>query len=263
MTLGAPNASGRIDATVQIGRVDANGVFLALNGAGFTYSGVRSSNDRHIERLTLSDVNAIGSTDGRYTVRVRVLNQVTSAVDLLVDDIELTLAPYSVRDVTSDYIVRWYRGTEVLAANLISGQTSRVVSTLPDGTYTAEARLTGGNNCPLVAANTVTIGQTTEDINVQVREVSPVTSCTTSNGSLSAGVSVSGMVTTMGYTFTWYETSELATPVATGSDATGLSAVSYTVRVTDNSTGCVTSVARAVTSSVDVSYDSDRRGERY
>ena len=171
-------------------------------------------------------------------------------MDLLVDDIELTLAPYSVRDVTSDYIVRWYRGTEVLAANLISGQTSRVVSTLPDGTYTAEARLTGGNNCPLVAANTVTIGQTTEDINVQVREVSPVTSCTTSNGSLSAGVSVSGMVTTMGYTFTWYETSELATPVATGSDATGLSAVSYTVRVTDNSTGCVTSVARAVTSSL-------------
>ena len=70
LTLGAPNASGRIDATVQIGRVDANGVFLALNGAGFTYSGVRSSNDRHIERLTLSDVNAIGSTDGRYTVTV-------------------------------------------------------------------------------------------------------------------------------------------------------------------------------------------------
>ena len=245
--------TGMISSSAQVAREDANGNFLALNGAGVSYLGNFTSGNRQTYELIISQLE-IGDHPGNYSIRLRVQNNNNSVVDLVVDNVGLEVTPTSAttgaQDVTSEYAFRWYEGSSVATGTLLPGLTTSTANNLTHSFYTVEALLVPNSSCPLEPENPVEIEQIIESTSVQIAENSPVTNCGSPNGELSATVLASGVLTTTGYTFTWYETIDLNTPERTGPTASNLSALSYTVKVRDNSTGCIVSESKTVSSTL-------------
>ncbi|MEQ8715043.1 MAG: Ig-like domain-containing protein, partial [Cyclobacteriaceae bacterium] len=74
--------------------------------------------------------------------------------------------------------------------------------------------------------------------NVTITVDSDETSCDAPNGALSATVDVGNGPVTAGYTFTWYNSGDLNTPIGDAAQIDGLAAGDYTVMVEDEATGC-------------------------
>ena len=271
-------SSGVINGTVEVGRLDVNRDYLSFPGGLETYTGFRTVNNTMAPEFVLDSPDELGLVPGSYTIRYRILNSSTSGVSLRLDDFYVRMSPYFVPSfVSSGYSYRWFRydgGSAALLSALgvarseasandtpldISGimglslaggvgsdpdnlPPRSVVNNLPAGVYISEARLSPSGACPLVGDVPIVIEDVPgSGINLRITEESPVTSCRNSNGILSAGVSVNGTITTEGHTFEWYETSELINSIAAGARVEGLSALSYTVRVANDVTGCTVS----------------------
>jgi len=131
----------------------------------------------------------------------------------------------------------WYKGSMVKpSANFVTYSTSpRSHGGLTAGNYTVVAvdSVTQCSSPPV----TIAIKQTTAPV-VNATVVSNQTSCDPSlpNGSVQADVGG----TTTGYSFEWFkgQNTLAANSVATTSTATGLAPSIYTVKATDNVTGC-------------------------
>jgi len=135
----------------------------------------------------------------------------------------------------SDYDFHWYTGTAVDPANLIANETGPVLSNLSAGDYTVqpESKFTFCLGDPQM----FTVEDQSELPTVFVSRI-PVTSCDASNpnGSISTSVTVVGG---SGYTTEWWiGTDTSGAPDYTQNHIFGLSAGTYTLRVTDNATQC-------------------------
>lgn len=87
--------------------------------------------------------------------------------------------------------------------------------------------------------------------NVTITINSEETNCDTPNGSLSASVDDgNGGTTTVGYTFTWYNSNDLNTPIGDAAQIDGLAAGDYTVIVRDDITGCEVSKEETITNDI-------------
>jgi hypothetical protein len=110
-----------------------------------------------------------------------------------------------------------------------NSQTTQTITGISAGTYTVVVR--DGNNCPMSGSTTIT-GTLPFTANIS----STPATCNASNGS--ASVSLSGG--SGNYSFAW-------TPnISSDSIATGLTAGSYSVIVTDNGSGCVQTLSTIV-----------------
>lgn len=158
-------------------------------------------------------------------------------VDLTKTDIECSSANSGKLTATADgkttgYKFAWYKGTSVKPTPDLNGPSQ---SGLPAGDYT----LVATNNSTKCSSppETITITQTTgPDVTATV--VTNMTSCdpTKANGSANATV-VGGPA---GFTFEWFKGTSLTPANKIGSTASisGLSAGTYTVRATQDATGC-------------------------
>ncbi|HTH57763.1 MAG TPA: gliding motility-associated C-terminal domain-containing protein [Cyclobacteriaceae bacterium] len=142
---------------------------------------------------------------------------------------------------TTDYNFYWYKGA-VSGAPVYTGS---AYSGLAAGTYSVTA-LHKIANCNSDTA-TVTIAQTSNTISASIAVDQPNTSCATPNGQLHAVASGGAPTTT--YTYQWYEGNDIFTSpeVGVGSVAQNLKGgKTYTVLVTDNTSGCQAVASRAV-----------------
>ncbi|AHM60410.1 fg-gap repeat protein [Flammeovirgaceae bacterium 311] len=146
----------------------------------------------------------------------------------------------------SGYSFSWYKESNG-SFSLIAGATSSSLSNLATGRY------------QVVATNT-SLGCSSDPVTVEVVDATPTlalsltptaqTSCgSIYNGSISASLSKNSTTLSSGYQLEWFvgsTTSGAAIPAASisGNSASGLQGgLTYTVRATDNSTGCQTTAS--------------------
>ncbi len=144
-------------------------------------------------------------------------------------------------DITS-YNFEWSNGASVKSTPDFIGST---YSGIPAGQYTVEAvdKITDCRSFP----QTEIVGDVTEFPAISIIRDADQTSCNTNtpNGQLTASASTAGGEPPLGYTFQWFEgintlpANEIfTTSGASNETASQLKAVSYTVLVTNNSSGC-------------------------
>ena len=273
-------STGQVQGEVRLGRVDVDGAYMDVQGGITSYAGYRTQSNVMPYSFNLNTPEALGRVGGPYVIRFRLLNGASAAVSLKFDDIRISILPsFSPRFITDGYTYRWHRyngsvdelqsavssardaegnvdmssipGLASVFPDAVVDRNTPVVNQLAAGVYIGEARFTAaGDGCSLVGQPPVEIEASPSQFEVQITEESPVTNCVASNGVLSAGALVNGGLTTDGYEFSWFETSEGVTAVAFGARAERLSALSYTVSGLESNTGCVASESHTVSSSL-------------
>ncbi|MEQ9201043.1 MAG: LamG domain-containing protein, partial [Cyclobacteriaceae bacterium] len=145
----------------------------------------------------------------------------------------------------------WYDATDTDYSDPVAS--GSLVSSLSSGTY----NVLGYSPQSFCFSDTlsISIDSTGVNFNVKVDTVQSLTSCATPNGMLRAFVytqtDASGDpldTITTGYQFKWFISSEGVTPIGTGDTIRNLEAISYTVEVTHDLSGCQSSGSNAVTS---------------
>ncbi|MCV9385425.1 gliding motility-associated C-terminal domain-containing protein [Reichenbachiella ulvae] len=126
--------------------------------------------------------------------------------------------------------------------------TGNRIATLASGTYQVVAA-SQTNSC-VSAVEEIVITTTTDAPVVEIVKTQDFTNCGSPDGILDAYVIENGVQVTDGYTFTWYIGNDFTTVQSVGSSATGLLARTYSVVVTDNTSGCETTASEDVTTSV-------------
>ena len=139
-------------------------------------------------------------------------------------------ASASVGGVTAGYTFEWYKKNKPTP-----DFTGAVYENLAAGEYTLVATL-NSSKCSSDPV-TVIIEQTAPPV-VTASVVAHQTSCDATQPNGSASATVGGV--TAGYSFEWFlgQNTLLSNRVATTSTATGLKVATYTVKATDNVTGC-------------------------
>lgn len=155
-----------------------------------------------------------------------------SAVDIICSDANSGSLSAHVAGATAGFTFEWYKGNVVKPSADYTGSS---VPNLPAGNYTVVAR----NNASACKSEpvTVTIGQTVGP-QITASALTPMSSCdaTRPNGSATASVTTASG----SYTFEWFrgQNTLAANMVSTDATATGLSAGIYSVKVSENATGC-------------------------
>ena len=205
-----------------------NDIFGELLGTGHVQASLEP-----IAYTVLVKHNATGcQTIESFTIpdaRVKPVATVVT-VDATCSQNPIGSASASVGGVTAGYTFEWYKGNKPTP-----DFTGAVYQNLAAGEYILVATR-NSSKCSSDPVK-VTIEQTVPPV-VTASVVGHQTSCdpTQPNGSASADV---GGVTT-GYTFEWFlgQNTLLTNRVATSSAATGLKVGTYTVKATENATGC-------------------------
>lgn len=164
--------------------------------------------------------------------------------DLLCSDTNSGAVSVSVSGVVAGYQFDWYRGATVKPS--------------PDFTGTSKTGLAAGQYTVVATDNstkctsepvTVTLVQTIPPV-VTASVTANQTSCDPVQPNGSASANVGG--TTSGYSFEWFRGQNTlpANRVATTSTASGLAAGIYTVKVTDDVTGCTDTAEVTVTNNI-------------
>src|SRR5690606_32325764 len=168
----------------------------------------------------------------------------TTKVDLLCSDSNSGEVTASVGGVTAGYSFNWYRGGAVKPTPDFTGTSH---TGLAAGAYTVVAE----NNSSKCTSEpvTVTLIQTVPPV-VSASATAQQTSCDVAQPNGSTSANVAG--TTAGYSFEWFagQNTIPANRVATTAIASGLSAGVYTVKATDDVTGCFDTMEVTVTSNV-------------
>lgn len=139
-------------------------------------------------------------------------------------------ASANVGGITAGYTFKWYKGETVKPTADFTGST---YNNLAAGKYTVVA-IRNSTKCS-ADPETVEVKQTLPPI-VTVTTVADQTSCDNTKPNGSATAEVAGVTT--GYTFDWFAGQNTINKIATGPTATNLKTGIYTVKVTDNITGC-------------------------
>jgi gliding motility-associated-like protein len=141
------------------------------------------------------------------------------------------------------YNYEWYRG---LVIDGTPDFTTKEVLTAPLGVFTVIARHPLFAFCPSESDSTeVMDGRVFPD--PLIEQLNPVTYCDPANPNGEAIATVGG--TDLGYTFDWYIGAVSGSPFYSGSQVSGLSAITYSVQATDLGSGC------AGTQSIEIEFD--------
>ncbi|MDV3308582.1 MAG: hypothetical protein LOY03_07170, partial [Cyclobacteriaceae bacterium] len=167
-----------------------------------------------------------------------------SKTDLLCSDTNSGEVSASVSGVVAGYTFEWYRGAAVKPSPDFTGASR---TGLAAGQYTVVA--TDNNTKCSSEPVTVTLVQTTPPV-VSASVTATQTSCDPAQPNGSASANVGG--TTTGYSFEWFRGQNTlpGNRVATTSTADGLAAGIYTVKVTDDVTGCTDTEEVTVTNNI-------------
>ncbi|MEO1051549.1 MAG: gliding motility-associated C-terminal domain-containing protein [Bacteroidota bacterium] len=177
-------------------------------------------------------------TDVTYTlelVTVPILVQATSSpltsCNAPDGTLKVSINPASIGN--NNYTFNWYEGSAVTATPDFTGLT---VTDRDQGTYTVQAV---DNARPTCVSDPVTIEIEDQRIFPEVMAVqeAPLINCDPAVPNGVASASVDGEI--VGFTFEWYVgDTPTGTPFFTGSQTSGLTAITYTVVVTDVISGC-------------------------
>ena len=136
---------------------------------------------------------------------------------------------------SNNYDYFWYIGSSVTSTPDYTGKN---VTGLDMGDYTIVAVDQADPSCTSVPI-TLTIGDGRMYPELELVPVNPVTNCDASRPNGAAIATANG--TDIGFTFDWFVGTGISgSPFYTGSQANGLSAITYTVLATDITTGCTT-----------------------
>ena len=226
----------------------------AVSETGFLNNGVHFGNFT-FERAFISNLNSDGA-DSLLTITVEIHNT-SSAETHYFDNVSIDgTGPDIIREFTEPdgFVFNWY----------LPGDTTNSIytgSTYPqmaEGTYIVEGFF-GATLC-FSELDTIVINlDNTPSFNVEVYEISPLTTCSSPDGSLGAfayttvdggGIPQDTLTTADGFAFTWFIQTEGVTPIGTGDVIANLDGIGYTVEVVENISGCAVSESRTVTSSV-------------
>ncbi|WP_224997012.1 gliding motility-associated C-terminal domain-containing protein, partial [Cesiribacter sp. SM1] len=166
----------------------------------------------------------------------------------------------------SGYSFNWYKESGG-SFSLIAGASSTSLSNLPTGSYQVVAthNSLGCSSDPL----TVVVNDNTPTLSLSLTPTAQSSCGSLYNGSISASLSKDGSTLASGYQLEWFigtSASGAAVPAASisGNTATGLQGgQTYTVRATDNSTGCQTTASVFVAQedvSISLNYSSTPNG---
>ena len=153
-------------------------------------------------------------------------------VDALCSTTALGSASASISGGSAGYVFEWYNGN---TTKPVADFTGTNYQNLPAGNYTLVVTRTS-TKCSSDPV-TITILTSTPPV-VSATVISNQTSCDPAQPTGSASANVGGV--TAGYAFEWFkgQNTLVANRVSTNSTATGLTNSIYTVRATDNVTGC-------------------------
>ena len=136
---------------------------------------------------------------------------------------------------SNNYDYFWYIGSSVTSTPDYTGKN---VTGLDMGDYTIVAVDQADPSCTSVPI-TLTIGDGRMYPELELVPVNPVTNCDASRPNGAAIATANG--TDIGFTFDWFVGTGISgSPFYAGSQANGLSAITYTVLATDITTGCTT-----------------------
>ncbi len=208
------------------------------------YAGVNASGDVLSTNATLTNVAA-----GNYTVRVISVNTGCSATvtaevvddcqNIIVGSVDNTScgvpngsASASVNGSTSGYTFNWYAGLNASGDVLTSGA---VATGLSAGNYSV--RVIKQSNSSEIGIVQVMVADATQLPQVVVQSTSNSSCTVNANGSLTA-LPEGGAGD---HSFAWYQgVNAEGDVIGTSSTLTGVSAGTYTVKVTNNNTSCIT-----------------------
>ncbi|MEQ8245937.1 gliding motility-associated C-terminal domain-containing protein [Fulvivirga sp.] len=157
-----------------------------------------------------------------------------TAVDIVCSDATSGSVSANVGGLTTGFTFKWYRGTSVKPSPDFTGAT---VNTLNKGKYTVVA-INDAFSCSSLPV-TVTIDQTTAPV-ISSTSSTEMNSCDSSSPNGSVSVTFPG--TASDFTISWFrgQNTNNANLVGTGATVENLAKGIYTVRLTDNVTGCST-----------------------
>ncbi|MEM9325182.1 MAG: LamG-like jellyroll fold domain-containing protein, partial [Bacteroidota bacterium] len=109
---------------------------------------------------------------------------------------------------------------------------------MADGTYLVRGFYASGN-CYSEIDTVVIQRRTPGTFTVETVSTTDLTNCVTPNGAASVQImEAGGGTTTAGYTFTWFDSDDTSTPIATGASLTSANAGTYIVQALHLATGC-------------------------
>lgn len=157
----------------------------------------------------------------------------TTVTDILCSNANSGSATATVNGVTSGFKFEWSKGSVVKP---IPDFTGSLYNNIPGGAYTVVATNLA-SSCASTPV-TVTVAQTAP-ISVAVTKLGDMTSCDPSQPNGAASALATG--STSGYAYEWFrgQNTHQQNKVGTGSTISTLSVGTYTVKATDNVTGCV------------------------
>ncbi len=200
------------------------------------------NNGIHIAEINGTETAYInGVKGGKLQIVVEAIND-SGNEEYFWDNIEVKALTPTVTGVTFD----WYEGTTQSGASIYSGS---VANGITDGIYTVVA--TDQNTACLSKPINVTIDSA--GLYIQGGYVDQLSSFTNCNlpydGALKAGILNGTEKVTIGYTFEWYYQEDPKTPFFLQSTDPGFSNLEsreYSVIITENATGCDTTVNEKV-----------------
>ena len=205
----------------------------------------------------LAPLNIVPGT--AYYLQIRVSTTAGSAVHLWIDDIFLDFqedtessVPFPPVNVTNDYIVRWYAGDAVSNTPLFEGANYIGMAA---GEYTVQGESVLFSGCftdpqQITIERINSVGQLMNGV-VTVQEITSFTNCASPDGEVMAYVTLDNSTrATSGYTYEWYYSRDLATPIRLTAVASNLEAADYTVIVKESLTGCQVVENMSLTSTI-------------
>lgn len=241
-----------VDATADYNFIWYTEIFVNDIGVGQTMGGLSARNYWVIG--TSSITGCSGSR--QITINQQYVNPSISIID--VQDITTCSNPFgsitaqaSMNGAAGDpayFTFNWFNGVSNDSTNMIFLQNDATINNLDTGFYSVEV-VVDSTGCKSFFDNDE-IEDLTVIPNISISLDAAKTSCVRPNGVLSATVNGN----TSGYTFEWFEGNNTVSPISSPATVTGpnnsqainLENRTYTVRATDNSSGCFNTASYTV-----------------
>ena len=237
------NISVDLSAAGDMENADYLEVYYILDGG----AEIALVNGLHTDNFTSAVASISGLNGNNVTIRIKARNSGDDE-NYYWDNIHVT----AIGAGTPNVSFYWYAGTTISGPPVYTGA---VHNTMNHGIYTIQG-IDNNTGCPS-NPTTVTIDSTGYQIpGGFIEQLSPFTNCELPyDGMLGAGILDGTDTITTGYLFEWYHQEDPKIPAfiqRTGPIAQNLESREYTVVITENATGCDTTINAEVQNAVSI-----------